>query len=213
VDRWNDLHRARDVKGLAEVYADDIEFYGQRLPKQRVLALKTTAFEKAPDFTQSVSALKITRPSADRARAEFTKSWTQGGKTSSTTAVLELSRIDGSFKITKETDGPSEARKNRATESRCENAIVDLVFHTEPARTMLLAQMPDDVRMGMRFGIEPPDQPVYSVAVHEVHEDHLATLAWYDVDPKTGAMSESGEGNPPLQVDAKLAKRVVAACK
>ncbi|HYQ04944.1 MAG TPA: hypothetical protein VER96_39985 [Polyangiaceae bacterium] len=212
VDRWNDLHRARDAQGLAAIYADKVEFYGQQLPKQRVLAMKASAFEKAPDFTQSVSGLKITKPSADRARAEFTKSWTQGGKTSTTTAVLELSRTDGSFKVTKETDGPSEARKNAAAEGGCEKAIIDLVLHTEPAKGMLMSPMPADVRMGMRFGSEPPEQPVYSVAVHEVHEDHLATLAWYDVDPKTGTMSESGT-ETHFQVDPTLAQKVVAACK
>lgn len=100
-----------------------------------------------------------------------------------------------------------------AAAGACEEAIADVVFGTEPAATLLRAPMPPDVRMGMRVGARPPEQPVYSVAIHEVHSDHLATLAWFDVDPKTGAMIESGAGDRPLLVPPALGHRVVAACR
>src|SRR3954470_5802814 len=43
INLWDDLHRQRDARGLDAVYADTDDFYGQRLPKGRVLALKTGA--------------------------------------------------------------------------------------------------------------------------------------------------------------------------
>lgn len=215
VEKWNDLHRERNAIALGELYADGVEFYGQKLSRDRVVAMKTAAFAKAPDFTQSIASLKMTTPSPDQARAEFIKSWTQGGKPGTTTAVLELKRVGTSFKVTKETDGPSEALKNRTSnESPCERAIIDLVMHTEPAKGMLMTPMPAGVRMGMRFGAGPPDEPNYSVAVHEVHEDHLATLAWYDVDPKTGTMRDTLDANgPALASDPALSAKVREACK
>ncbi|HEV8551530.1 MAG TPA: hypothetical protein VGQ57_20925 [Polyangiaceae bacterium] len=211
-NRWNELHNQHDAKGLAAVYADTVDFYGQKLAKARVLAIKASAFEKTPDFDQTPLQLKITNPSRDWARAEFEKSWRQNGTVAITSAVLELERIRGTFLVTKETDGPSELRKMK-TEGACENAVIELVLATEPARALLMSEMPPDVHMGLRIAGGPPDQPVYAVAVHESHPDHLATLAWYDVDPKTGSMRDGETEGPPLKVDPALARKVVAACK
>ncbi|HTQ06474.1 MAG TPA: hypothetical protein VMI54_21590 [Polyangiaceae bacterium] len=212
INRWNALINRADVQGLADVYADSVDFYGQKLPKARVLALKAAAFRKTPDFMQFISELKVTMLSKDVARAEFGKLSTHAGQASDTNAVLELTRSATDFKVSRETDDPTEARKGKAVE-RCEAAVVNLVINTEPAKSMLAAKTPPDVHMGLRIAGGPPDQPTYAVAVHEDHTDHLATLAWYDIDPKTGSMRDSESEGPPLKVDAALSQRVVAACQ
>jgi hypothetical protein len=206
VARWNELHDRHDAKGLADVYADTVEFYGEKLPKERVLALKRAAFQKAPDYTQSLTGLKVTKPSADRARAEFTKSWTQSGKTSSIAAVLELAAAPSGFKVTKETDGPSEIKRAQLAWNACNGAAMDLLSHTADVSDTL-----KDKRMGLHMGSGPPDDPTFSIAVHQEHSYGWETLWWYDVDPKTGnAKNDMGE---TLKVDASWARKVVDACK
>ncbi|HEX4340067.1 MAG TPA: hypothetical protein VH062_29370 [Polyangiaceae bacterium] len=215
VEHWNALHAKLDAKGLASVYADPVEFYGQRLPKERVLAMKTLQFERAKDYAQSLEDLRITTPAPGRARAEFTKRWTQGGKPGSTAAVLELVSTPDGFLVTKETDGPSEALKNGLKKpGSCEAAVIALVIATEPAKGLLETPMPpgSGVTMGLRIGGEPPEQPTYSVAVHEDHPDHLATMGWYDVDPKTGSMTDTTD-DQPCKTDPALSRKVVEACK
>jgi len=206
VARWNELHSQRDAKGLADVYADRVEFYGEKLTKARVLALKKAAFQHAPDYTQSITNLKVTKPSPDRARAEFTKSWTQGGKTSSTGAVLELAGGPSGFKVTKETDGPSEIKRAQAAYNACNGAAMDLLAHTEDVADTL-----KDKRMGLHMGSGPPEDPTFSIAVHQEHSYGWETLWWYDVDPKTGiAKNDMGQ---TLKVDASWAQKIVDACK
>lgn len=207
VARWNELHRARDAKGLAEMYADTVEFYGEKLPKERVLALKRAAFKQAPDYTQSISKLKVSSPAADRARAEFTKSWTQGGKSNTTGGVLELALVGAAFKVTKETDGPSEMRRAAAVESACGGAVLELLSHTEDVQNYLTVS----AHTGLHLAAEPPEQPTYSVSVYDEHPEGWDTLAWFDVDPKTGGV-QNGSGQR-VEVDPKRAQKVVDACK
>jgi hypothetical protein len=206
VARWNELHGQRDVQGLAQVYADTVEFYGEKLAKERVLALKKKAFEKAPDYTQSITGLKLTKPSPDRARAEFTKSWTQGGKTSSIAAVLELAGAPSGFKVTKETDGPSEVKRAQVAWSGCNGAAMNLLSHTDDVSDIL-----KDKGMGLHMGSGPPDDPTFSIAVHQERASGWETLWWYDIDPKTGiAKNDMGQ---TLKVDPSWTQKLIDACK
>lgn len=111
VERWDALNRRKDAKGLEGLYAEMIDFYGQKLTKARVVALKTAAFEKTQDFTQSIAGLRLATTATDRVRADFTKTWTQGGVSKSTAAVLELTRVGTSFKVTTESDASAENLK------------------------------------------------------------------------------------------------------
>ena len=54
-ERWNAAHVAHDAHALEALYGARVDFYGQELTNKECVARKKAAFEKSPDYTQSVS--------------------------------------------------------------------------------------------------------------------------------------------------------------
>jgi hypothetical protein len=207
VQRWNAALNARDLALLRELYAPHVEFYGTELSRDAVLERKESALRDAPDFQQSAMRLQVQQLTPVDADVKFTKTWSMKGQRQAAEAMLELERSGAGYWITGETDAPSEARRLR-TWTACEDAVVEAVATTEAARSLLegpVAPEHGHRSNGLRLGAKPPESVGYEVAVHETHSTHLATLAWFTVDPKTGTMRQT---MPEQRVVAGAPKRV-----
>jgi hypothetical protein len=84
VNAWNAAHTKHDIKALTAIYAPRVEFYGRTLTGAQCVAAKKAAFAKAPDYAQSIRDIVV---GADGV-VTFTKTSTQGGKSTDYPAVL-----------------------------------------------------------------------------------------------------------------------------
>jgi hypothetical protein len=217
VARWNDALAKHDVEALRSVYADSIEFYGTPMPRDQVLKMKQEAFAQTPDFTQGIQNVRIVPLVSKRLRADFDKSWSGGGHETQVPSILELEQMDGQYRVVAEDDLASNSVRNRSANlavHRCEESIVSLVASNPRAHALLSGPVNPDAghrSNGLRIERGPPEEKVYTVAVHESHDTHLVTLGRYTVDPKTGRMIDAFDEKPAAG-DARVAAQVVAAC-
>jgi hypothetical protein len=102
--RWDDAHNRHDVGALRQLYAPTVEFYGQQLTVDAVVAAKVRVFQRMPDFRQELSAVKLD-DTPGGVRASFGKAWFQNGKGRTIGASVEIARFsDGRLLIVRETD-------------------------------------------------------------------------------------------------------------
>ncbi|HEU4539101.1 MAG TPA: hypothetical protein VFS00_33500, partial [Polyangiaceae bacterium] len=174
------------------MYGATVRFYGRELAGEAALASKRAALAKP--YGQTLGAVRFDRSDPARPRATFAKRWTgPGGAAGEAEAVLVFAREGGRWVVAEESDAKTEARHAPGGES-CEGAVIGLVAATGPARALL--EGPTDPAHGhrsngLRLGSTPPETPTYAVAVHESHDTHLATLAWFEVAPETGAVRQT----------------------
>jgi hypothetical protein len=216
VKRWNDALANRDAALLKAVYGAQVRLYTSSVDRDAAVKMKAAALAAAKDYTQSISAIEVDLRAADRPRASFQKKWTAKGKEQAVVGSLVLAQEAGKWVVVEESDAKTDERRARAAASQdsCEALVVGVVAST-PEAARLLAGPTNPAgghsSNGLRIGGGPPDSPTFGVAVHENHADHLATLAWFDVDPKTGKVTDSIDG-AEQKADPALVKRMVAAC-
>ncbi len=213
VRTWDAALNARDAEALRPVYGASVRFYGRDLAREAALGVKRAALAKP--YAQALGAVRLDRPDPARWRARFDKRWTgPGGAAGEVEAVLVFANEGGRWVVVEETDAKTEARRPPAGES-CEDAVIDVVAATAPARALL--EGPTDPAHGhrsngLRLGSTPPESPTFAVAVHETHDSHLVTFAWFEVDPKTGAVRQSMPDERAVPAPPELAAKVRAAC-
>lgn len=96
-----------DSRALEALYAPRVQFYGQSLTGRRCAELKKAAFDKSPDYTQSIRDLRIHQPdSGTETRVSFTKTSTEKGTSADYPAILS---VDKSGLITAESDKITDA--------------------------------------------------------------------------------------------------------
>jgi hypothetical protein len=148
----------------------------------------------------------------------FQKTWTANGKEQSVAGSLRLAKEAGAWVVVEESDAKADALRARgraaASVDSCEEFVVGVVMSVPEAKRLLAGPTNPaggHESNGLRIGGGPPDSPTFAVAVHENHATHLVTLAWFDVDPKTGQVTDSPLGGAQ-KADPALVKKMIAAC-
>jgi hypothetical protein len=216
VKRWNDALATRNPLLLKTVYGAQVRLYTSTVDRDAAIQAKVAALAAAKDYTQSIGAVEIDLRAADRPRASFQKKWTSNGKAQTVVGSLVLAKEAGDWVVVEESDAKTDERLARAAASMdsCEAFVIGVVSST-PKASRLLAGPTNPAgghpSNGLRFGGGPPESPTFAVALHENHADRLVTLAWFDVDPKTGKVTDLLEGGEH-KADPALVRKMVAAC-
>lgn len=216
VKRWNDALATRNAPLLKTVYGAQVRLYTKALDRDAAIKAKAAALAATKDYTQSISAIEVDLRAADRPRASFQKKWTANGKEQTVVGSLVLATEAGQWVVVEESDAKTDERRARAAASQdsCEALVLGVVSST-PMAARLLAGPTNPAggheSNGMRIDGGPPESPTFGVAVHESHADHLVTLAWFDVDPKTGKVTDSIDG-AGQKADPALVQKMMAAC-
>ena len=100
---WDDAHNRHDVDALRKLYAPAVDFYGQKLSRDKVIAAKSQAFVSTPDFKQVLSDIHIATKD-DAGHATFRKTWTSKGTTRSVEANLDFQIVNQAVAIISESD-------------------------------------------------------------------------------------------------------------
>lgn len=111
------------------------------------------------------------------------------------------------------TSTASPTDRHRTDADTCESLVIAVVASTAEATRLLAAptNSPNGHRsQGLRIGSGPPDSALYSVAVHESHDDQLVTLGWWDVDPQSGLVTKDDE---PQRADPALVAKMKTECR
>jgi hypothetical protein len=101
VEQWNVAHIKHDLKALEGLYAAHVQFYGQRLSNKQCVSAKKAAFEKSPDYSQTIRDLHAKSDGT----VTFTKTSTIKGKSTDYPAIL----VVANGVITAETDKVTDA--------------------------------------------------------------------------------------------------------
>ncbi len=216
--KWNDALAKRDANALESVYASKVRLYESNVARAAAIKTKATALGAAKDYTQSISNVEVDGPTTEHPKALFDKKWTQGGKEKSVRGSLVFTKENGHWMISEESDAKTDERREQAEKNKdsCEALVIAAVMNTEEGKRLLAG--PTNAKgghasNGLRLGGGPPEEPKYAVAIHENHSDHLATLAWFEVDPKTGVVTEQLDEDKALTVtDPAIVPRLKAAC-
>lgn len=223
-NRWNDALRSRNAEALRDVYAKNVRLYGVRMTRDAAVERKAAALAKAPDYTQSIAQPSFDESNPKRPTLVFQKEWTASGKPSSVVASLTFANDGGKWFVVEESDAVTDAKLDLKRDARtlakakatpqadddCEGAVVRAVIALKEAKDLLDGPTNPDgghSSNGVRVAGGPPESKTFSVAIHENHDDHLATLAWFDVDAETGAIT----GIDPDQV-IRVDPAVTKAC-
>lgn len=115
---WNKLHQQLDADGLASLYADEVYYYHEYYSPVRISKSKQDLFRKYPEFWQEVSNMKYSMLEDGRAKVAFSKEvkTTLTGKATTYPSYLIMSKINGQWKITVESDEATDAnlaKRNR----------------------------------------------------------------------------------------------------
>ena len=116
--KWNELHQQLDADGLASLYADEVYYYHEYYSPERISKSKQNLFRKYPEFWQEVSNMKCSMLEDGRAKVAFSKEvkTTLTGKTTAYPSYLIMSKINGNWKISVESDEVTDAnlaKRNR----------------------------------------------------------------------------------------------------
>lgn len=127
LELWNTGLNENSPQKLADVYAGEVQFYKQSRLFEEVIEMKIEALRKAPDYRQKMEAIQVQYPSdkEDVVRCVFNKTYETGGKENTVSAVIEMKLIDGSYRITKESDQATELALINEAETR---GVLDYTF-------------------------------------------------------------------------------------
>jgi hypothetical protein len=217
--QWSDALSHRQADDLKAVYAAKVRLYGMDLGRDAAIASKRKALAQAKDYAQSIEQLNLDGTDAAHPQLTFQKKWKSGARASEVQGLLVFAKDGGRWAIATESDSATEARQAKAAKpaGTCDQLAMDVVASTAEAKALLGG--PTDPAHGHPSNglrVSPPDAPtgtVYSVAVHESHEDHLTTLGWFDVDVAAGTVSQTLPEERALTPDAALVAKLKAACK
>jgi hypothetical protein len=215
--KWNDALAKRDSESLRALYDDKVRLYTTSTDRAGAVKAKAAAFTAAKDYTQSIGPVEVDLRDKNKPSASFEKTWTANGKTSKVLARLKFAKGGSDYKITEESDNPSDARRKKASDPKsCEAAIVEVVSSVPSAKKILNGPTNPAAghsSNGMRLDPHEDNPNIVAVALHESHADHLVTLGWYDVDTQSGVVKETMPEDVVVTADAAKVTAMKAACK
>ncbi|HYO96335.1 MAG TPA: serine/threonine-protein kinase, partial [Polyangiaceae bacterium] len=166
---WNEAHNRHDSEALRSLYADQVEFYGERYALTKVLSVKRQIFQRVTDFEQGSQNLTFTS-TGSRIRAEFTKTWRAAGVTKSIGATVAVAPVGGRLRIVEETDDSVRSVAIECGGQRCANVCcaseqayvcAESAAECPPSpsgeSTLLLCDGPEDCREGKVCCMDPAD--------------------------------------------------------
>lgn len=108
---WNTLHQQLDADALASLYGDKVYYYHEYYTPEKIVQNKRELFRKYPEFWQEVSNMKCSILEDGRAKVAFSKEvkTTSTGKMTTYPSYLIMSKINGNWKITVESDEVTDA--------------------------------------------------------------------------------------------------------
>jgi len=216
VRQWNEAILSRNRDAMEQVYAEQVAFYGQRLPREKVITSKLASLEKAPGYSQSLEDLRIEQRDSESPVIVFEKHWIANAKPGKVSARLTLRREHSRWVVAEETDLPTIARFSRTTpySEACQEAVMKLVATTDEGHGYLMSRGPSPDYPANSARFETDDWPKPRVAIQENNEGYRVTLAWFQVDVVALTVVEDLTGSgEPLRTQAAARDAVKAACK
>jgi hypothetical protein len=216
VNLWNDALDRHDVTALAELYGEQVRFYGRDTPRRAVIAAKTQALGPKSTYHQEIVGAIELHPAGDVDEASFTKRSGSNGKTSDVAAKLSLRRApNGKLVIVEETDAPSEARRAARSRDACEEAAAKAANDLPAVKKMMDDATRETEKSGGRArlgGVGPIDHDDgFSVSLGVHTEERFVSMVWYSVD-RDGQLTVRVYGIEERVPEAAL-RKVEAACK
>lgn len=217
--QWNSALTSHQVGTLSAVYGTSVRLYGEQLSRAEAIARKSSALSKAKDYTQHLGRIAIDWKSRTRPRALFEKQWTANGRPGTVLGSLAFAQEGDRWVVVEESDEKTDQyiERHAAKAGTCEDAAMLLVLSTKEASAMLNG--PTDPAHGHTSNggrIEADAWPNFQVAIHENHEDHLATLGWFKADVVHGTVAQlwanASEDETPLRVEPKASEAARRAC-
>lgn len=106
---WNDAHNDVDLDSFGKLFADRVSFYGSSISKEKVVSTKNQQLTgRYAGYSQSVSDLSLSTLPSGSVRVDFVKKTHYQGKNESFKAYLELTKSQGTWKITQESDATTD---------------------------------------------------------------------------------------------------------
>ncbi len=180
--RWSRAMSERDLALLSKTYGSRVIFYGVPMRRDQVLQAFGDALAKDPSFTQSIDELRIVLP----ARVQMKRTWVAFGVPHTEEMWVELAREDGTLAVVLQGDQPDHR-------DRCAQLAYRLVLSS--ARASELVRPPDSPRPNeARVALTPPEWPTYVVVVVDHTTPHPLAIGWFDVTPRTAAVTDAFTG-------------------
>ena len=105
VTGWSDAHNTKSISTFEKLYADEVFFYAQKLPRISCLGIKSKRLQSNSYFHHEiVTEPVITAYSSNIIKASFVKRVTSGSKTTNYDAYLLLKRYGKDLLIICESD-------------------------------------------------------------------------------------------------------------
>lgn len=118
VNLWNKTLNDRDAAGAQSIFADNVLLYTQNVSKEKAISMRIAAANQDPTWTQEIiTPVALSDLGDGRMQASFTKQSNSSKGSKQYDAFLILEKIDGEWKIVKESDPITEQnvakRKNK----------------------------------------------------------------------------------------------------
>lgn len=204
VRAWDAALNRHDAAALAALYAPSVSFYGQTLPREKLVESKKKALGASPDFEQSLSNLNLASEADGSVSATFTKRSGPAKAQREVAARLRLNELNGNYVIALESDAPTDARSD---DNRSCMEVAMATAYALPEVDKLFKEAPADARPG---GLSFPEEAGReSAAIGFHHDDRFESVFYVEVQNGDLTVSEYGE---PLKIPSAARARVRAKC-
>lgn len=204
VSAWDAALNRHDAAALAPLYAASVSFYGRTMTRDALLDSKRRALAATPNYSQSLSNLRLANDADGGVKATFTKRSGANDAQREVGASLRLQPVGAGFLIASESDAPTDARSDE--NKTCMEVAMDVV-NALPQVTSFFKTAPADARPGGVTYTEEPTRGSAAIGFH--HDDRFEAIFFIDVDAGKLGVNQYSE---PLTVPTAAQARVRAKC-
>lgn len=105
IDAWNSAHNTRNTQNLERIYADQLVFNTQTLPRSKVIAQKLRLFNQNRDFRQRIiTVIRYTPYKSGVVRCDFSKEVRANGSWKRVPSYLLVRQVGTRYRIVGEVD-------------------------------------------------------------------------------------------------------------
>ena len=110
-EKWNKYHQQLDADGLVSLYGETVYYYHEYYTPEKIAQNKRELFRKYPGFWQNIYNVECVFPDSRTAKVTFSKevTTTLAGKATAYPSYLIMNKVNGSWKITTESDEVTDA--------------------------------------------------------------------------------------------------------
>ena len=232
--QWNTNLNDHDLQSLAPLYADQVAFYSKSFSKEQVISDKNAFIKKYPDFKQSITGnIVLDKINDNQYSVSFPKHTSFNNKTLDVQEYLVFEKIDGSWKITHESDrvlpkNPSPTDTEKEASNNCINTVMEILT-TSPTYLKKTKGLKEAVvkNGGKSIGITIEGSPnpktdgamafsaTYDFSLHETYADHMPVIARFTFDPTDKQLYEYDvvqDTLTPINFDKSLLWKVKELC-